>query len=100
MIDLLGLPPNIFPVARVALGYVAEESPQKPRMPIQSFRHNERYRREAPAIDACDHPLRQYWQKIGRTDELSWSENMAQHYSSFSRLIKSVAQKQGFTIEV
>ena len=102
MIDLLGLPPNTFPVAGVVLGYVAEEAPQKPRMGIGSFRHEEKYHPEAlkPAIDAYDQTLQEYWQKIGRTSGLSWSANMAQHYGVFSRLIKSVAQKQGFTIEV
>jgi len=102
MIDLLGLPPNTFPVDGVVLGYVGEESPQKPRMSIQSFRHDEKYHPEAikPAIDAYDRTLQAYWQRIGRTDGLSWSANMAHHYSTFSRLIKSVAQKQGFTIEV
>jgi hypothetical protein len=29
-----------------------------------------------------------------------WSTNMAQHYGAFSRRIKAIAQKQGFTIEV
>jgi FMN reductase [NAD(P)H] len=102
MIDLLQLPPNTFPVDGVVLGYVAEESSQKPRMAIESFRHEETYHPEvlAPAIDAYDRTLHQYWNKIGRADGLSWSANMAQHYSTFSRLIKAVAQKQGFTIEV
>jgi FMN reductase [NAD(P)H] len=102
MIDLLGLPPSTFPVGGVVLGYAAEESSQKPRMPIESFRHDEKYHSEAlmPAIDAYDRTLEEYWQKAGRTDGLSWSANMAQHYGTFSRLIKPVAQKQGFTIEV
>jgi FMN reductase [NAD(P)H] len=102
MIDLLRLPPNTFPVDGVVLGHVAEESSQKPRMPVESFRHDEKYHPGAlkPAIDAYDRTLQEYWLKIGRADGMSWSENMAQHYSSFSRLIKSVAQKQGFTIEV
>jgi len=102
MIDLLRLPPNTFPVDGVVLGNVSEESPQKPRMAIESFRHEETYHPEAlePAIDAYDLTLEKYWQKIGRTDGLSWSANMAQHYSTFSRLIRSVAENQGFTIEV
>jgi FMN reductase [NAD(P)H] len=71
-------------------------------MAIESFRHEETYHREAlmPAIDSYDRTLQDYWQKIGRADGLSWSANMAQHYGTFSRLIKPVAQKQGFTIEV
>ena len=102
MIDLLGLPANTFPVDGVVLGYAAEESPQKPRMSIESFRHDEKYHPEAlkPAIDAYDQTLEEYWQKIGRADGLSWSANMARHYGTFSRLIKSIAEKQGFTIEV
>jgi len=102
MIDLLRLPPNTFPVDGVVLGYVSEEAPQKPRMAIESFRHEETYHPEAlePAIDAYDLTLEKYWQKIGRIEGLSWSANMGQHYSTFSRLIRSVAEKQGFTIEV
>jgi len=102
MIDLLGLPLNTFPVAGVVLGYVAEEAPRKPRMPIESFRHEEKYRPEAleSAINAYDLTLKEYWLKIGRADGLTWSANMAQHYGVFSRRIRSVAQKQGFTIEV
>lgn len=102
MIDLLDLPPNTFPVDGIVLGHVSEESPQKPRMPMESFRHDEKYHIEAlkPAIDAYDTILQEYWQKIGRADGLSWSANMAQHYGMFSRLIKAVALKQGFTIEV
>ena len=102
MIDLLGLPANTLPVDAAVLGYVAEESPQKPRMAIESIRHEEKYHLEAlkPVIDAYDRTLEEYWKKIGRADGLSWSANMAQHYGTFSRLIKSVAEKQGFTIEV
>jgi FMN reductase [NAD(P)H] len=71
-------------------------------MAIESFRHEETYHPEAleAAIDAYDRTLEKYWQKIGRADGLSWSANMAQHYSTFSRLIRSVAESQGFTIEV
>jgi FMN reductase [NAD(P)H] len=102
MIDLLGLPRNTFPVAGVVLGYIAEEAPQKPRMPIESFRHEEKYHPELlnSAIDTYDQILQEYWQKIERADGMTWSANMARHYSTFSRQIKSVAQKQGFMIEV
>jgi FMN reductase [NAD(P)H] len=102
MIDLLELPRETFPVGGVVLGYVSEEATQKPRLPIGSFRHEEKYHPEAlkPAIDAYDLTIQEYWRKIGRTDGLAWSANMAQNYSSFSRYLKAVAQRQGFTIEV
>jgi FMN reductase [NAD(P)H] len=71
-------------------------------LPISSFRHEEKYHPEVlkPAIDAYDLTIQEYWRKIGRTDGLAWSANMAQNYSSFSRYLKAVAQRQGFTIEV
>jgi len=102
MIDLLGLPRNTFPVCGVALGYVDKEASQKPRMPIESFRHEEQYHSEVlmPAIDAYDLTLQEYWLKIGRADGLTWSANTAQSYGTTSRRIKSVVLKQGFTIEV
>jgi FMN reductase [NAD(P)H] len=61
MIDLLGLPLNTFPIAGVVLGYIVEESPQKPRIPIESFRHGETYYPEAldPVIDAYDQTLQE-----------------------------------------
>ncbi|MDR3727105.1 MAG: NADPH-dependent oxidoreductase [Terracidiphilus sp.] len=102
MIDLLELPRNTFPIGGVVLGYVSKEAPQKPRMPIGSFRHEEKYHPEtlSPAIDAYDRTLQEYWQKIGRADGLAWSANMAEHYSTCSRHLKAIAEQQGFTIEV
>jgi FMN reductase [NAD(P)H] len=99
MIELLGWQANTFPVDEVVLGYVAEE---KPRIAIESFRHEKKYHPELlkPVIDAYYRTLEEYWQKIGRADGLSSSANMAQHYGTFSRLIKTVVQKQGVTIEV
>jgi FMN reductase [NAD(P)H] len=43
MIDLIQLPLSTFPADGVVLGYVAEEAPQKPRMAIDGFRHEETY---------------------------------------------------------
>jgi len=102
MIDLLGLPKNTFPVVGVALGYVDHESQQRPRMPIESFRHEERYHAEAlrPAIDAYDLTLEEYWQNVGRKGGLNWSQNTAEHCKVFSRMLKPIAFKQGFTLEV
>lgn len=67
MIDLLGLPANTLPVDGVVLGYVAEESPQKPRMAIESIRHEEKYHPEAlkPAIDAYDRTLGSLGRRLG-----------------------------------
>jgi FMN reductase [NAD(P)H] len=101
MIDLLRLPRNTFPLVGIALGYEAKDAPQRPRLPIESFRHDETYHTEAlrPAIDAYDRTVEEYWQALGRKDGKNWSDNLAEHFQSYSRLLKPIAQKQGFTLE-
>jgi FMN reductase [NAD(P)H] len=102
MIDLLGLPEYTFPVAGVVIGYVDKPATQKPRLPIGSFRHDERYHTGnlRPAIDAYDLTLPQYWKDMARTDGASWSQNTAESYSIvYFPKVKPVANKQGFTCE-
>jgi FMN reductase [NAD(P)H] len=102
MIELLGLPEYTFPVAGVAIGYVDQPSTQKPRLPIESFRHDERYHAEnlRAAIDAYDRSLPEYWKAIARADGLPWSKNTAGAYSRvYFPKVKPVAAKQGFTCE-
>jgi FMN reductase [NAD(P)H] len=102
MIDLLGLPENTFPIAGVCIGYVDQPATQKPRLPNESFRHEERYHTETlrPAIDAYDQTLVEYWKKIARTDGTSWSKNTADAYSKvYFPDVKPAAAEQGFTCE-
>jgi FMN reductase [NAD(P)H] len=102
MIELLRLPRYTFPLVGVVLGYEAREAQQRPRMPIESFRHEETYHPEVlrPAIDAYDRMLEEHWIKIGRKDGQSWSDNLADYFLTFSRLLKPIAEQQGFTLEV
>jgi FMN reductase [NAD(P)H] len=102
MIELLGLPEYTFPVVGVALGYVDKPANQKPRLPIESFRHEERYHAEnvRPAIDAYEISLPEHWKKVGLVDEVRWSQKTGKAYSQvyFSK-VKAAAAKQGFTCE-
>jgi len=102
MVELLGLPEYTFPVVGVAMGYVDRPATQKPRMAIESFRHEERYQGERlrPAIDAYDIALAEYWKQIGRADGLTWSDNTGNAYSRvYYPKVKPVAAQQGFTCE-
>jgi FMN reductase [NAD(P)H] len=102
MIKLLGLPEYTFPVAGVAMGYVDQPSTQKPRLAIESFRHEELYHSEAlrPAIDAYDVTLPEYWESISRTDGMTWSQNTAVAYSIiYFPKVKPIAASQGFSCE-
>jgi len=102
MVELLGLPEYCFPLVGMAVGYVAEPAIQKPRLPMESFRHEERYQTEnlRAAIDAYDTTLTEYWKSTARADGLPWSENTAQSYTTvYFPKVKPVAAAQGFTCE-
>ncbi len=44
LVDLLGLPPGVFPVAGLAVGVPDEEGPPRPRLPRRLVVHEDRYR--------------------------------------------------------
>jgi FMN reductase [NAD(P)H] len=102
MIDLLQLPANTFPIAGVALGYVENDSPLKPRLPRASFVHHEQYQTaDLPQhIDAYDQELVQFWQAIGRDDGKNWSDNTAQFYQNiYFPEVAPTAIRQGFKFD-
>lgn len=98
MIDLLELPPLTFPLVGLCIGHAAGEVPQKPRMDINTFRHDERYDAGgyAAAIDDYDQTIMEYWQKLGRSDGLPWSENLGNFLKQvYFPQVKPVAAMQG-----
>ena len=99
MIDLLGLPKLTFPLVGLTLGYAAEEGCCKPRLPLASFAHAERYdaARLPQDIAEYDAALCQHWQQIGRADGQAWSTSLAAAYSRvYFPQVGSVARAQGF----
>jgi FMN reductase [NAD(P)H] len=102
MIELLGLPQYTFPVNGLVIGYVDEPAVQKPRLPVASFRHEERYHAESlgPAIEAYEITLPEYWKKIHRADGSTWTKNLAASYGKvYYPKVKAAAVAQGFTCE-
>lgn len=98
MIDLLGLPPLTFPLVGLTLGHIAADAPQKPRMDIKTFRHDERYDASgyAAAIDSYDNALTQFWNEVARSEGLPWSEALASRlHTVYFPHVKPVAAMQG-----
>ncbi len=98
MIDLLGLPPLTFPLVGLCIGHIAADAPQKPRMDIRTFRHDEHYDASsyAAAIDAYDEAIMEYWQQLDRSDGISWSQNLGNSLKQvYFPEVKPVAAKQG-----
>ncbi|KAF0203188.1 MAG: hypothetical protein FD173_1838 [Gallionellaceae bacterium] len=98
MIDLLGLPPLTFPLVSLCIGHIEKDAPQKPRMDIKTFRHDERYDASgyAAAIDAYDTTLVHFWNEVACSEGFSWSEALASRFPTiyFSQ-VKPVAAMQG-----
>ncbi len=83
MIELLNLPEYTFPLNGLTIGYPADRSHKKPRMPLAAFRHDESY---DPAklpglIDEYDALMHPYLKSVGRENEVNWSTNTLNYYS-------------------
>lgn len=99
LVELLGLPPLTYPVAGVVIGHVDEPAHQKPRLPLATFRHEERYQQEGLTqhIAAYNQEMVQHWQAIGRDDGESWSESVSGYYSKiYFPNVLSGLHAQGF----
>ncbi|MBF0425453.1 MAG: NADPH-dependent oxidoreductase [Magnetococcales bacterium] len=100
MIDLLQLPLLTFPVVGMCLGYPADRSHRKPRLPLATFRHEECYQGAglAAAIREYDQILLDHWQKVARGEGTTWSASLAAPYSRvYFPEVYPVARAQGFT---
>ncbi|MBJ3814566.1 NADPH-dependent oxidoreductase [Shimwellia pseudoproteus] len=102
MSELLKLPPLTFPVVGLTLGYVDQPAPQKPRLPLSSFCHEEYYHDEriAPAIEEYNQVLARHWQEQQRADGDDWGNNTASYYSHiyFPDVLAEIL-RQGFKLD-
>lgn len=83
IIKLLSLPEYTYPAVGLALGYPNGESKKKPRLPLNTYKHEERYHTEGleEAIDAYDKGIEGYLKEINREQEGNWSINTSRVYS-------------------
>lgn len=99
MIDILDLPEMTFPVAGISIGYVDQPAHIKPRLPLETFVHHEKYSTQGlvEKIDSYNQQLTQHWKKIGRTEGESWSESVSSYYEKiyFPQVAPAIRQ-QGF----
>jgi len=98
IIDLLGLPPLTFPLVGMCLGHVEKDAPLKPRMEVNTFRHDECYDAShyQEAIDRYDETIMGYWKQLGRADGLTWSQNLGNNLKQvYYQQVKPVAAMQG-----
>lgn len=98
IIDLLGLPPLTFPLVGLCLGHIDKDAPLKPRMDVNTFRHDERYDAShyQESIDSYDAIIMEYWKQLGRSDGLTWSQNLGNNLKQiYYPQVRPVAAMQG-----
>lgn len=82
IIKLLELPKYTFPVNGLCIGYPADTSKLKPRLPQETFAHYEKYdsSKLVANIKDYDATMESYLATIGRTEEGNWSKNTSNIY--------------------
>lgn len=84
LIELLKLPPYTYPAVGLAVGYPKDHSHKKPRLPFETYKHEEVYRTEGlkEAIDRYDNDMEAYLNEIGLEKEENWSKYTSNIYQS------------------
>ena len=99
IIDILGLPPLTYPIVGICIGAIGKQANLKPRLPIETYRHDERYdagRLSDDVIRAFDAEMLAYWQAIGRPDGQTWTQRIHSYSTAVHPETKVVAERQGF----
>ncbi|WP_106476371.1 NADPH-dependent oxidoreductase [Phytohalomonas tamaricis] len=102
MIELLELPHLTFPLVGLSVGHPEGVTPVKPRLPLETYWHNERYSLNGDemraAIKRYNETLLEHWRTTGRTDGDSWSVSISGYYRrNYFPKVKDALARQGFT---
>jgi FMN reductase [NAD(P)H] len=101
IIDLLGLPPQTFPVCGLVIGHPADRSAQKPRLPQEAFAHREAYDLAAVerSVDTYDQTMTEYYARRG-DKATDWSTVIAGAYKQvYYPAVGPVLRSQGFEFQ-
>ncbi|WP_319830076.1 oxygen-insensitive NADPH nitroreductase [Bacillus solitudinis] len=96
--SLLNLPKYVFPVMGLCVGVPNQNPEQKPRLPIGSVVHHERYDEAVDALEDYDEVMEAYYLKRTEGKRMdTWTKQMAKHFSTPKRAhIGDFLKKQGF----
>lgn len=101
VIELLGLPPRVFPISGMTLGWPDENPEPRPRLPLEAVLHRETYHRnQEPYLLAYDRQTRERGMYRRRTGEvLGWLDVAARKAARTSRdVLRAVLERQGFSL--
>ncbi|WP_196590678.1 NADPH-dependent oxidoreductase [Pectinatus frisingensis] len=98
MIELLELPKYTYPIVGLAIGYPADKSAIKPRLPFKTFIHKESYdsHNVRTVIDEYDKTMEKYYRQRGDKDT-NWSRQIADIYKQvYFPAVYPTMKAQGF----
>ncbi|TDT72559.1 FMN reductase [NAD(P)H] [Hypnocyclicus thermotrophus] len=99
MIKLLELPEYTYPLVGLCIGYAENNSKQKPRLPKETFIHNEKYQKDnlIKYISDYDKTMEMYLKEIGLENEENWSSRTASIYKQvYFPNVYPTMKSQGF----
>jgi len=110
MSDLLALPPRVFPLAGLTVGYPAKEEPISPRLPLSITLHRDRYSDDdlEAKLEAYDRrradlqPIAQQRnvETFGTIEPYGWSEDKARQYAAVQRAdFGAFIRSKGFCLD-
>jgi FMN reductase (NADPH) len=100
--EVLGLPRHVIPLFGLAVGYPANDSSVKPRLPLHAVYHEDGYKTDEAAmkaeLDRYDETISSYYhERTGGKRSDRWTEQMAKMLSGKKRMyMKEFVEKRGF----
>jgi nitroreductase len=82
VIESYGLPPRVFPLVELTMGYPAEGPPPRPRYPLDAHLHEDRYR-EFSGEAGYMVPLQGGREETFTYDDYSWTEHMGRKWGQW-----------------
>lgn len=87
--EILNLPEHTFPIFGMAVGYPAQNSEKKPRLPFDVIFHKNHYQHQIPAekLSAYDQEVAHYYQtRQGNNRDETWTEEIARGLKAPARM--------------
>ncbi|ATH76195.1 MULTISPECIES: oxygen-insensitive NADPH nitroreductase [Halomonadaceae] len=99
--ELLKLPPHVYPVFGMCLGYPDHQPEVKPRLPVEAILKEDYYTEDSDQVVAFDDTMRAYYQSRSSGNKNSdWSHNLTPLFDNKLRPhMRDFLVKRGFTMK-
>ncbi|XUO87973.1 oxygen-insensitive NADPH nitroreductase [Halomonas sp. KM072] len=99
--ELLKLPPHVYPVFGMCLGYPDHQPEVKPRLPVEAILKEDYYTDDSDQVVAFDDTMRAYYQSRSSGNKNSdWSHNLTPLFDNKLRPhMRDFLVKRGFTMK-